>query len=391
VRYEFVLPDLGEGVTEGEVVEWLIEVGAEVAEDAPMVEVLTDKATVEIPCPIDGVVLELKAAPGDRVTVGSPLIAFETGDRGAHAVIAEDRSAASSDAQAREVVPAEPAAYTDALRQPASGVKATPAARRIARDLGIELSSLTGSGPRGAITDADVRAAIDPGPASGARGGEMAEPGRRKPLRGVRRRIAERLTRSHREVPKVTVVEECDFTELTERRGGLSLVPYAIQAAVHGLKRYPELNATLAGDEIIYFERYDIGVAVQGPNGLCVPVLRGADSMSLKELDAELKRLAESVRDDTASPADLRGSTFTITSPGRLGGLFATPLVNLGEAAILGVHRIAPRPTVRDQEIVIREIGLLSCSFDHRISDGTRATMFLLDVIDQLQGEALPD
>jgi pyruvate dehydrogenase E2 component (dihydrolipoamide acetyltransferase) len=311
MTYDFRLPDLGEGVTEGEIAAWLVEIGDSIAEDDPMVEVETDKATVDIPSPVDGVVAALHAAAGDRVPVGALLI-----------------TVATDDAPADEA----PAA-----------VSAPAVATAPARD------------------------------------------GRREPLRGVRRRIAERLTQSHREVPKVTVVEECDFSALAQGRGELSFVPFIVRAAISGLKAFPDFNATIDGDDIVYLDRYDIGVAAQGTKGLVVPVLHGADGRSLVELDGEVRRLAQAVRDDTIAPQELNGGTFTVTLAGKLGGYFATPLVNPGEAAILGVHRIAPRPVVRDGEIVVRDTALISCSFDHRITDGTRASMFLLHVIDVLQ------
>jgi len=367
-------------VAEGEITEWLIEVGQQVNEDQPMVEVETDKATVEIPCPVDGVVLGLHAASGERVTVGNLLVTIETADLATSSTIVGEASPAAE----RQEPVADPGVAAKAAG-PAT-IKATPGARRAARELGLDLATVIGSGPSGAITEPDVRAA--------APDGDRAPPateGRRQPLRGVRRRIAERLTRSHQEIPKVTVVEECDFTGLAARRGGLSYVPFVIKAAISGLTAFPEFNATLDGEDIVYLDRYDIGVAAQGPKGLVVPVLHGADSKSLTELNLEVNRLAQVVRDDTVAPEDLRGGTFTVTLAGKLGGYFATPLVNLGEAAILGVHRISPRPVVRDGEIVIREIALLSCSFDHRITDGTRATMFLLHVIERLQRVDLDD
>jgi pyruvate dehydrogenase E2 component (dihydrolipoamide acetyltransferase) len=231
-----------------------------------------------------------------------------------------------------------------------------------------------GTGPGGRITEDDVRGAAGP-----------VEGERREPLRGVRRQIAEHLTRSHREVPSVTVVEECDFTALSQSRGERSYLPYVLQAVVVGLKAFPELNATLAGSEIVYWERYDIGLAVQTEQGLVVPVLRGADEKSLDELATEAARLAEGARAGNLPAEELRGSTFTVTSAGRLGGLFATPLVNYPEVGILGLHRIGSRPAVVEGEVVAREIGWLSCTFDHRVVDGARASEFLLAVIERLE------
>lgn len=371
MAYEFRLPDLGEGVTEGEITAWLIEVGQDVREDEPMVEVETDKATVEIACPVDGVVAALHARPGERVAVGSPLVTFQEEDR-------EGMVAAPTPEAARAAAVPPAAAPVTASEDGSARVRATPAARRLAGELGVVLASVTGTGPDGAITDRDVSAAI-------SQDAPESATERREPLRGVRRRIAERLTLSQQQIPKVTVVEECDFTELAARRGEISYTAFVVTAVVSGLRAFPEFNATLDGEEIVYHDRYHIGIATQGPGGLVVPVLRNAERGSLAEIDEEVARLASQVRAGTVGAADLRGGTFTLTLAGKLAGLFATPLVNPGEAAILGVHRIASRPAVREDKIVIREIGLVSCSFDHRIIDGTRATMFLLHVIGQLQ------
>jgi pyruvate dehydrogenase E2 component (dihydrolipoyllysine-residue acetyltransferase) len=342
MAYEFRLPDLGEGVREGEVARWLVEVGQEIAEDDPLVEIQTDKTTVEIPSPAAGKVARILVEEGELIPVGTPLVVIGDGD-----------------------VP---------RSQEPTRVQATPVVRKIAAELGVDLAGLKGSGPGGRITEDDVRAAASP------RAGE-----RREPLRGVRRQIAEHLTRAHREVPAVTVVEECDFTELGRVRGERSYLPYLLDAVVAGLKEFPELNATLAGEEIVYWERYDLGIAVQTDAGLVVPVLRGADERSLDELGSEASRLAEAARAGTLKPEELRGSTFTVTSAGRLGGIFATPLVNHPEVAILGLHRIGPRPAVHGGEVVVRELGWLSCTFDHRVVDGARASEFLLGVIAWLE------
>ena len=200
------------------------------------------------------------------------------------------------------------------------------------------------------------------------------------PLRGIRRRIAEHMTRAHREIPAVTFVEECDFTDVDL---GL-LVPLALRAAAASLQEFPELNARLEGDEIVYLDRYDLGVAVQTDQGLVVPVVRGCDSHSVDELAAEVKRLAEAARAGRLKPEELRGSTFSVTSAGKLGGLFVTPLINHPEVGILGIHRIAPRPVVRDGDIVVRSIGHVSVTFDHRVVDGARAAEFALAVIRRL-------
>ena len=345
MAYEFKLPDLGEGVREGEIARWLVAVGQEVAEDDPLVEIQTDKTTVEIPSPAAGKVAQILVDEGELVPVGTPLVLI------------------GSDGEAPTPVPEK--------------VQATPLVRRIAEELGVDLSTVKGTGQGGRITENDVRGTAGP-----------AEGERREPLRGIRRQIAEHLTRSHREVPSVTVVEECDFTALSQSRGERSYLPYVLAAAVQGLKDYPELNATLAGNEIVYWERYDIGLAVQTDDGLVVPVLRAADEKSLDELGVEATRLAEGARGGTLSPEELRGSTFTVTSAGRLGGLFATPLVNHPEVAILGLHRIGLRAAVVEGQVVPRETGWLSCTFDHRVVDGARASEFLLAVIERLQSQS---
>jgi pyruvate dehydrogenase E2 component (dihydrolipoamide acetyltransferase) len=366
VPYEFKLPDLGEGVAEGEIARWLVEVGQVIDEDDPLVEVQTDKTTVEIPSPAGGKVSRILVQEGELVPVGTPL------------VVIGDREVAAAE---HEPGPAAEAARPEPTVVAPERVKATPLVRRIAAELGVDLSLLAGTGPGGRITEEDVRryAAFSRGQTPGP-GSE-----RRVPLRGVRRTIAQHLTTAHREVPAVTVVEECDFTTLAAARGDRSYLPYLLQAVVGGLKEVPELNATLDGEEIVYWERYDLGVAVQTDEGLIVPVLRAADEKSLDELEAETQRLADGARAGTLRPEELRGSTFTVTSAGKLGGLFATPLVNHPEVGILGLHRIGPRPAVVEGEVVAREIGWLACTFDHRVVDGARASMFLLDVVGKLE------
>ena len=368
MAYEFKLPDLGEGLTEGEIARWLVAEGQEVGEDDPLVEIQTDKTTVEIPSPAAGRVARILVEEGKVVPVGTVLVVIGDG-----ASAPDERLAGPSTETAPRPAAAPPPAP--------DRVRATPLVRRLAQELGVELSVVAGTGPQGRITEADVRAV-----AGSARITEReTADGRREPIRGVRRRIAEHLTVAHREVPAVTVVEECDFTELDAVRGERSYLPYLLAAAVAGLKRFPELNSRLEGDEIAFLERYDLGIAVQTDEGLVVPVLRGADAKSLDELEVEAARLADAARAGSLRPDELRGSTFTVTSAGKLGGLFATPLVNHPEVAILGLHRVAERPAVRGAEIAVRRIGWLSCTFDHRVVDGARASGFLLDVIGRLE------
>ena len=200
-------------------------------------------------------------------------------------------------------------------------------------------------------------------------------------MRGVRRQIVDHLTRAHREIPAVTYVEECDFTDVDMKQ----LLPLVLRATAHSLQEFPELNARLEGDEIVYLDRYDLGVAVQTEQGLVVPVVRGCDEASLDELQAEVERLAESARAGSLKPEELRGSTFTVTSAGKLGGLLTTPIVNYPEVAILSIGRVAERPVVRDGEIVARPTGYISITFDHRVVDGARAAEFGLAVIRRLE------
>ena len=357
----FRLPDLGEGLTEGEISRWLVAVGDTIGEDDPLVEIQTDKTTVEIPSPYAGTVLAIHVGEGEIAPVGTVLVEIGQPDEALEGAAAPERPSAP------EVAPTPTAA--DAGR-----IAATPLVRKIAAELGVDLATVTGTGPGGRITESDVR---------GVGGKTDAAPaeGRREPIRGVRRRIVEHLTTAHREIPAVTVVEECDFTDVDLR----NLVPLTLAAVAGALATHPELNARLEGDEIVYLDRYDLGLAVQTDAGLVVPVVRDCDTRTVDELSAEVARLADAARAGTLKPDELRGSTFSVTSAGKLGGLFVTPLINHPEVGILGVHRIAERPVVRDGAIVARRIGHVSVTFDHRVVDGARAAAFLLDVIEKLQ------
>ncbi|GIU93730.1 MAG: dihydrolipoamide acetyltransferase component of pyruvate dehydrogenase complex [Gaiellaceae bacterium] len=361
----FRLPDLGEGLSEGEVARWLVHEGQEVSEDDPLVEIQTDKATVEIPSPYAGTILRILVAEGELAPVGAELVLI--GDPGEEVALTEGGE--NGGRAAAHEPPSSSAAA------PERRVRATPLVRKVAQELGVDLSSVGGTGPGGRITEEDVRAA-----AAAASHGE----GRREPLRGVRRVIAEHMARAHREVPAVTWVEECDFTEVERER----LVAVVLKACADALPAFPELNARLEGDAIVYLDRYDFGVAVQTEQGLVVPVVRGVDAKSLEEVQDEVARLAEAARAGTLRPDELRGSTFTVTSAGKLAGLFQTPIVNHPEVAILSVGRIAPRPVVRGGEIVVREMGTVAVTFDHRVIDGARAASFGLAVIARIRGDA---
>jgi pyruvate dehydrogenase E2 component (dihydrolipoamide acetyltransferase) len=357
VSYEFKLPDLGEGLTEGEIARWLVKEGQEIAEDAPLVEIATDKTTVEIPSPAGGKVSQILVAEGEVVPVGTVLV-----------VIGGDGAAPEEQARA-ELAPPQQAA-----RPAGEKVRATPLIRKVAAELGVDLATLTGTGPQGRITEDDVRAAAGGGrPAAPAEGEHIL-------LRGVRRQMFEHLTRAH-EIPAVTWVEECDFSDVDLKL----LVPLVLQAVSESLRDFPELNARVDTGELVLLDRYDIGVAIQTEQGLVVPVVHTADRLSLDELDAEVRRLAEGAQAGTLKPEELRGGTFTVTSAGKAAGLFVTPLINHPEVAILGIHRIEERPVVRDGEVVVRRMGNVSVTFDHRVIDGKRAAEFGLAVIARLE------
>jgi pyruvate dehydrogenase E2 component (dihydrolipoyllysine-residue acetyltransferase) len=364
VAYEFKLPDLGEGLTEGEIARWLVEEGQEIAEDAPLVEIATDKTTVEIPSPASGTVSRILVSEGEVVPVGTVLVVIG-GDSG-HVPV--------SDTETRPERTSAPARPRDEAK-----VRATPLVRKVAQELRVDLATVTGTGAQGRITEDDVRAA-----SAGhvqVSDTETRLEGTRVPLRGVRRQMFEHLTRAHREIPAVTWVEECDFTQTDLKR----LVPLVLHAVAESLREFPELNARVEDGELVLLDRYDLGVAVQTEQGLVVPVVHGADRLSLDELDAEVNRLAEGANAGTLKPEELRGGTFTVTSAGKAAGLFVTPLINHPEVAILGIHRIEERPVVRDGEVVVRRMGNVSVTFDHRVIDGKRAAEFGLAVIARLE------
>ena len=354
MAYEFKLPDLGEGLTEGEIARWLVEEGQEIAEDDPLVEIATDKTTVEIPSPAGGVVSKILVGEGEVVPVGTVLVVI--GGNGSA------QPAAAPQPVARE-------------RQTDDRVRATPLVRRLASELGVDLDGIAGSGPQGRITEDDVRGVAAPA----APQAPLSE--RREPIRGVKRQMFEHLTRAHREIPPVTWVEECDFSDVDMKR----LLALVLKAVAESLKEFPELNARIDDGELVYLERYDIGVAIQTEQGLVVPVVRGCDSRALDELDSDLKRLADAANAAKLTPEELRGGTFTVTSAGKSAGLLTTPLINHPQVAILGVYRIGDRPVVRDGQVVVRRMGNVSVTFDHRVIDGKRAADFGLAVIARLE------
>jgi pyruvate dehydrogenase E2 component (dihydrolipoamide acetyltransferase) len=414
MTYEFKLPDIGEGVVEGEVVRWLVKEGDSLREDQPMVEIMTDKATVEIPAPRAGRVAKRMYAEGQLCPVGKVLITIDldgapaSTSTPAKPAKAEPHLSAAADTavHATTTVAASHAPAKSNGTRTAS-VLATPATRKLARDMGVDIREVAGTGPAGRITSDDVREHASEGGVATAPGGAarpavvpLHTPVRetadvRVPFRGVRKKIAENLVRSKHTAAHYTYVEEVDCTDLVtlrrranerlaERGIKLSFLPFVIKATVAALQRFPQLNATLdeAAGEIVQRRSYHIGLATATEAGLIVPVVRDADRRSLVDLAQEIDRLAEATRTGRATRDELVGSTFTITSPGALGGVLATPIINFPEVAILGVHKIAKRPAVAASgtEIVIRDLMNLSISVDHRVVDGLDAARFVAEI-----------
>jgi pyruvate dehydrogenase E2 component (dihydrolipoamide acetyltransferase) len=440
MAFEFHLPDIGEGVVEGEIVAWKVKVGDRVKMDQPIVEIMTDKATVEIPSPRAGTIAKINYTDGQICPVGNVLLVIDeegapiarpvTGSAGAAPIPPAARpagnghgpataAATAAVGKAPEYSPAPQSQLADGLPSHTGSlgggggaiqlvdatasrarVLATPATRRLARQLGVELGRVAPTGKHGRVTTDDVKRfqAAPPAttstragfaPLAIAKGGEEE----RIPLRGIRKRIADSMTRSTQTAAHFTYVEEIDMTELVsvrdrakpraaERGVKLTYLPFIVKAVVSGLKKWPALNASLdeSTQELVRKKYYHIGIAAQGPQGLAVSVVREADKRSIFDLSREIDRLGEAVRTGAATREDLSGSTFTISSLGKLGGVLATPIINFPEVAIIGVHKIEEKPAVRNGQIVIRSLMNLSISVDHRLADGWDAAMFLQDV-----------
>jgi pyruvate dehydrogenase E2 component (dihydrolipoamide acetyltransferase) len=419
MSFDFYMPDIGEGVVEGEIVAWKVKEGDRVKLDQPIVEVMTDKATVELPSPRAGVIAKINYKDGEICPVGKVLVTIE--EDGAKA--SPSPSPAPPSGNGHEAPRPRSATHqvmhsAVAANVPASGsgtgsssiqvvdvsdraaVRATPATRRLARQLGVEIGRVPATGKHGRVTTDDVRrfkdhpsttapAAAKQAPVAIARGGDEE----RIPLRGMRKRIAETMARSVHTAAHFTYVEEVDMTDLvavrehakpraTERGLKLTYLPFIVKAVVSGLKKWPMLNASLdeTTQEIVRKKYYHVGIAAQGPHGLAVSVVRDADRRSIFDLAREIDRLGEAVRTNAATRDELTGSTFTISSLGKLGGVLATPIINFPEVAILGVHKIEERPAVRGGQIVARHLMNLSISVDHRLADGWDGAMFLQDV-----------
>lgn len=427
-KLEFKLPDIGEGVSEGEIVNWLVKAGDSVNEDQDMVEVMTDKATVTIGAPSGGTVLEVKAAVGDTVPVGSVIVVLETGGA---AAAAPEVAAPSKDAgpvgfslpETTAVSPS-PKAATPAAPAPAASTPsgnyynekplAAPATRKLARELGVDIRQVAPSGTAGRVTREDIQGhATGPAPAP-AKAAASPAPGispvpalapvpsapleERVRISGMRKRIYESMARSKHTAAHFTYVDECECTSLIALRGKLkshaeaegvklNYLPFIVKAVVAALKRHPYMNCLVddTTSEMVLRKTYDIGVAVATDSGLIVPVLRGADRMTLLDVSREIDRLATNARNGKTPREDLGGSSFTITSLGKVGGLLATPVVNYPEVGILFVPEMKKRPVVKGDEIVVGHVMDLSLSFDHRIIDGHMGAAFTQEVIDLLQ------
>jgi pyruvate dehydrogenase E2 component (dihydrolipoamide acetyltransferase) len=443
VSYKLELPDIGEGVVEAEVQRWLVAPGDLVEEDQPLVEVMTDKATVVIPSPRRGRVVRLLRKEGEIAPVHAPLVEIETDDGRATPVSV---TKAPADAPAIRPTPAARAgaegggAGGEATASAAGGARkalAAPAVRALARELGLAIDDVPGTGPGGRVTKEDLEAARTRGNGTARRNGQeeraraevrdrgegggesvpVQGPGRgappgvapardagdeRVPLRGVRRKIAENMARSKRTAAHFTFVEQCDATELVRARDRmgeaaradgvkLTFLPFVLKATVEALRKFPRLNATMDEEagELVVHRRYDLGIAASTEAGLVVPVVRGVDGRSLLDLAREIERLSAAAREGRLGPQDVGRSTFTVTSLGALGGLFATPVLNHPEVGILGIHRIRPTPVARDGAVVVRDVMHVSVTSDHRVIDGHEAAAFAYEVIRLLEEPAL--
>ena len=413
-KQEFKLPDIGEGVVEGEVVQWHVAAGDAVTEDDPIVDVMTDKATVTIPSPVTGVVTSLSGNVGDMVAVGSTLVEFDSDADAAPASKPEaEPEAASSPTPPPAPEPAADPTPAPAAAKPApapaaasSRVLASPAIRRRAREAGVDLSQVRGSGPAGRVRHADLDAYIA---ADGAVTG--AAPSSYSTKRtdvtevkvvGLRRKIAEQMTISKSTIPHFSYFEEVDVTELEalrqvlnasrdENQPKLTYLPFIMLALSRIMPEHPECNANYddQGGVVARHGAVHIGIATQTDRGLYVPVVKHVEAMDAWQAAAEMQRVASAARDGTASLEDLTGSTFTITSLGRDGGLGATPIINHPEVAILGVHKARDMPVVRDGQIVVRRIMNLSSSFDHRVVDGADGAALVQHLRRMLEHPAL--
>lgn len=417
MAFEFKLPDLGEGLTEGEIVQWLVKEGDRIEEGQVFVKVETDKAVLEIPSPRKGTVLRTGAAEGQTVQVGQVILVIgEEGEKPAPMVkpeVAQKRPSVGVVGELEEAPEeteiVEKRAPAEAITRPPTGgtqVLAMPAVRKAARELKVDLRTVKGSGPGGRITREDVEKASEKErerppeerAVKAARKYDIYGYVERVPLRGMRKTIARAMVRSKYTAPHVTAMDEADVTRLAalrerekERAAAkgirLTYLPFVIKAVVGGLEEHPYVNATLddENEEIVLKKYFNIGVAVDTKDGLMVPVVKNAKEKSILQLAEELTGLSEKARSRTIDLADLKGGTFTITNYGAVGGIYGSPIINYPEVAVLGLGRILEKPAVVEGRIEIRKMLPLSLSFDHRVVDGAEAARFLNTVIDHLE------
>jgi pyruvate dehydrogenase E2 component (dihydrolipoamide acetyltransferase) len=408
--FEFKLPDLGEGVLEGEIVKWLVKPGDVVKEDQNLVEVMTDKATISVPTPKGGTVLKTHGKEGEIAKVHHPLVDLEVS--GAVPV----QAAPHTGGPVAAPLPKPAAAPAPSASAPVSAEKvlATPVTRRMAREHGLDLGLIAGSGPQGRVLKSDVEAFIASG-GTKAGNGATVEPraqhawqplgstavDQRIAIKGLRKKIADKMVRSKFTAPHYAFVEEVDVTELVSVRQRLnaqlatdqdplkvSFLPFFVKALINALRRYPSVNANMdeAAQELIVRGEFNIGIAAMTEQGLTVPVVRNADRYSIRALAKEINRLGTAAREQRLKLEELSGGTFTITSLGQTGGLFATPIINHPEVGIMGVHRMRKRPIVMENDqIVIRQMALFSFCFDHRVIDGALGAEFAYEFIKYIE------
>jgi len=408
-RYVFKLPDLGEGTVEAEIVNWRVKPGDTVAEDDVLVEVMTEKAAVEVPAPVSGRVLSTTGAPGDKVPVGAELIVLETQPDAAAQAVPAPAAKSAPLAAAGSATPAMTSAGGNGAAPAAARterVATSPAIRRRAHEAGIDLRQIAGSGPNGRIVPRDLeayvtrrapqptplRAAPKAVPAARAAEARVAPSGATEEIKviGLRRLIAQRMSEAKRNIPHFAYVEELDVTELESLRRhlngrlapgapALSYLPFLALALVRVLRDFPQCNAHYDAERgvIVRHRSVHLGVATQTPDGLKVPVVHDAQALTLWDLAAEMRRVSEAARSNKAKREELTGSTITITSLGKLGGIASTPIINAPEVAIIGVNRALERPVVVDGAIAIRRTMNLSSSFDHRFVDGYDAAAMI--------------
>lgn len=395
---EFKLPDLGEGLSEGEIVAWKVKEGDAIAADQPLVTILTDKAEVEIPSPRAGVVLKQLFKPGQKVQVGAVFVMI--GEKGETV-----GAAATAPAHALPSKGGRDGGGTAALAAAAplgAGVQATPAVRKLAKELGVDLDRVKAGGPGGRVTEEDVRRAVGGASASGLPGKAAPKapsgPEERVPFSGIRRRTAEKMVQSHQIIPSVTHVDEADVTALVALRESLkpeaakkgvklTYLAFVMKAVEKALRRYPGFNASLdeAAGEIVLKKHYNIGIAIDTPQGLYSPIVKEADKKDVWQLASVIEKLAAKTHDNKLEVADLQGGTFTITNIGPIGGLLATPIIIHPESAILAVMKIRKTPVVKDGQVVVRDMMNLCLSFDHRLADGAEAARFTTMVVQSLE------